>query len=160
MTTLNLIEYAWNGTFYVSGATLSLDPYPSSMEKHVRVEWRTRHTGLYSLEERAKMRYRRTNEYTLKGGCLPEKRREIEFYTMRASKFKIVNTTFQGMLTPLYYSDRNTPPYQNPWQGASHPNQTVYVIFDDATFTLEEGKNWVTYSLKIKIVNTEGVQNP
>lgn len=154
---LKLIEYTFNGSVFITGGTLVLDPAPNSIEKLVKVEWRARHTGLYSIYPRCKYRYRKTVEFTLKGGCDPVKRREIEFYGARYSKFKVDNTTWAKMVSPEYYSDRNYNPSGYPWTGESHPNQELWVMFEEVTFTLEEGKNWCTYSIKLKVVNSEGI---
>lgn len=153
---LELIEYTFDGSNFVVGGTLTLDPAPNSIDKLVKIEWRSRHTGLYSLYPRCKYRYRRTVEFTLKGGCDPDKRREIEFYSARYSKFLIDNTTWAKMVSPDYYSDRNTNPSSQGWDEGLG-NQTLYVMFEETTFTLEEGKNWCTYTIKLKVVNDEGV---
>jgi len=154
--TLELIEWAFNGSTFVAGGTLSLDPAPNSIEKMVKVEWKARHTGLYSIYPRCKYRYRKTVEFTLKGGCEPTKRREIEFYAARFSKFQIDNTSWAKMVSPTYYSERGTNPSGNPWT-EENENQDLFLMLQEVTFTLEEGKNWCTYSIKLKVVNTEGI---
>jgi len=154
--TLELIEYTFNGSVFIAGGTLILNPAPNSIEKMVKVEWLARHTGLYSIYPRCKYRYRKTVQFTLKGGCEPTKRREIEFYSARYSKFKIDNTTWAKMVSPEYNSDRNNNPSDQEWS-EQITNQTLYLMFEEVTFILEEGKDWCTYSIKLKVVNSEGI---
>lgn len=152
---LKLSEYAWNGSNFVLSGTLTLDPSPNSIEKLVKVEWLSRHVGLYSIYPKCKYRYRKTVTFTLKGGCEPDKRREIEFYAARYSKFKVDNASWAKMASPEYYSTRETNPAGNPYD--EDDLQTLYLMFEEVTFILEEGKNWCTYSIKLKVINAEGV---
>jgi len=153
---LKLIEYAWDGSNFVNSGTLTLDPGPREIEKLVKVEWRSRHTGLYSIYPRCKYRFRRTIEFTLKGGCTPEKRKEIEFYATRYSKFKIDNSSWGDMISLTPYSTRTVYPADHPWPQTSE--ETLYVMFEETSFRLLEGKEWVEYSIKLKVVNNEGIQ--
>ncbi len=152
---LKLIEYAWDGEHFVNSGTLTLDPGPREIEKLVKVEWRARHTGLYSIYPRCKYRYRRTIEFTLKGGCSPAKRKEIEFYATRYSKFKIDNDSWGDMISLTPYSTRTVYPKDHPWPQTA--KETLYVMFEEASFRLLEGKEWVEYSIKLKVVNNEGI---
>lgn len=152
---LKLVEYPYNGSAFISGGTLVFDPAPQSIEKNAKVEWLARQTGLYSIYPRAKYRYRRTIEFSLKGGCTTDKRKEIEFYSMRYSKFKM-DSTWGRMSSPEYYSDRNTNPSGHPWN-PDNPGQVLYVMFTECNFTLEEGKDWASYTIKLTVVNLEGI---
>lgn len=154
--TLKLIEHPFNGSVFVDGGTLTFNPDPNAIDKSVKVEWRARHTGLYSLYPRCKYRYRRTVEFTLKGGCTSAKRKEIEFYAMRYSKFLMDNTTWAKILSPEYYSERTVQPSTMGWPHSAV--QTLYLMFTECTFTLEEGKeDWWVYTIKLQVVNNEGI---
>ena len=155
---LKLIEYAWDGSKFVQTGTLEFSPNPRSIEKSCKVQWRARHIGLYAIYPKCKYRYRREVKFTLKGECNGAKRKEIEFYAMRRSKFLIDNDSWDAMVSPEYYSDRNNNPADHPWQGTSHPNQEIYVMFESVTFTAKEGqKDWFTYTIKLTVVNDQGI---
>jgi len=154
---LKLIEYAWNGANFVPSGTLTFTPGPQSIDKATKTEWRARHTGLGSVYPRCKYRYRRTVEFTLKGGCTGLKRRELEFYAMRQSKFKVENASFEDLISPEYHSDRSDFPNDNQWSPSENP-QTLYVMFEESSYSIAEGKeDWYTYTIKLKVVNNEGI---
>ena len=111
---------------------------------------------LISIYPRCKYRYRRTIEFTLKGGCSPEKRKEIEFYATRYSKFKIDNASWSDMISLEPYSSRTTNPADHVWPQTAE--QTLYVMFQETSFRLLEGTEWVEYSIKLQVVNDEGIQ--
>jgi len=158
---LKLQEYAWDGTNWKdTGIYFTFDPNPSGVTKETKVEWRARFSGLYCLYPRCKYRFRRTVTFTLKGACTGAKREELEFYAMRNSKFKVDNTSWAGLTSPEYYSQKDVyNPYDHPWQGATgHPLQTLYVMFQELTADLAEGKvDWFTYTLKLQVVDTSNV---
>ena len=156
MTTLSLKEYPFNGSVFVGGGTLIFDPSPSQIEKVCKAEWRARHTGLYSLYPRCKYRYRRTVEFSLKGGCTSAKRKEIEFYAMRYSKFKMDNTSWAKAASIEYYSEKTVQPSTKAWPQTTL--QTLYLMFTECTFSLDEGKeDWWNYTIKLQVVNNEGI---
>ena len=156
---LKLIEYAYNGTHYVASGTLTIDPSPNTIEQEVKVEWRVKSVGLYAIFPRAKHRYRRTIGFSIKGGCTLDKRTEIEFYALRNSKFKLdyVTSDWSNVPIPEPFSDRNIAPAGHPWNPA-YIAIVTYVVFDDVSFTFDEGKSdWITYTIKFKVVSDEGI---
>ena len=157
---MKLREYAWNGSHWKdTGDYFEFDPNPSGVTKEVKTEWRVRHTGLYATWPRCKYRYRRTVTFTLKGACSGEKRRELEFYSMRNSKFKIDTSSWTGLQTPEYYNQKDVyNPFDYPWEGVNHPNQTIYVMFQEFNTEIAEGKvDWFTYTIKLQVINNANI---
>jgi len=152
---LKLREYAWDGNNWKdTGHDFEFDPNPNSVSKETKIEWRERHSGLYSLYPKCKYRYRRTVTFTIRGGCNGDKRREMEFYAMRNSKFKMDNTSWGDLHSPEYYSERTVYPYNYAWTGESHPKQTLYLMWTEFSSDEAEGKvDWYTYQLKLQVVD-------
>jgi len=155
---LRFREYAYNGSVYKNiGVNLDLDPSPSAINHTAQVYWRYSNAGT-KVFPKCKYRYKRTIAYTLTGGCNRAKLEEIEYYALRNSKFKL--DTSVGDWSKLKIadpkSDKNTIPYDNPWTG-SPSYLTIYVVIDELTYSYDEGRDWINYTLKLKIVQDNDV---
>jgi len=154
--TLTLYEYGFNGSAYTLCGTLYFVPDPNSIDKGCKVKKRFTTGGLYKIYPKMKYRWKREITFTVRGGCNAAKRREIEFYAMRYSVFKIDNASWT-MITPEYYSENNATmlPYNNPYSPTG-ATQDIYVAMDEASFTQAEANvDWFTYSITLKAVRTD-----
>lgn len=154
MPTLQLIEYPKRlGTHvdYLTPAnTFTFDPQPRNIKKEVSVKWRIRRPGYEKKLERARFRHNEKIVFTISGSCGKSKRDELEFYAKRDSLFKLV-----GCDMKTYHSqqteDESDPTPQN---FASATEETVFLVFESATFTqLEARPNFFEYQLKLRRVH-------
>jgi hypothetical protein len=154
MGNTSLYEYRWttatsNYTHTGGAGTLELIPDPKSVTKNVSLDKRIRRKGRNRLQAyRAK--YMLTQEYTLQGSCSEEKRREIEYYSVQHSKFRLTY-----VMDKTHENDTNDPTVESDtWEIAKEGFEAVYVAFDSVTFSVTEGKrDWMDYNIKLKRVD-------
>lgn len=166
--TVQLIECPWSGSKWNTsgGGTFTFSPDPDGVTKECQVDWMIRKSGLSNTWPKSKYRYKRTVAYSITGGCNGALRNEIEFYTMRNSKFRLIGLGNMATVEP--YSERNTTfPSAHSWNSTSKPTWVrdmnpnpgaEYVIIESASFKQEPGKNdWFSYNIKLSLVDNGSV---
>lgn len=154
MTNTNLYEYRWRTStskfeHAVGAGSLDLTPDPRTVTKKVAIDKRVRRKGRNRLQT-YRPKYMLSQEYTLQGSCTEEKRREIEYYSMQNSKFKLTY-----VMDKTHQYDTNDPTTESDtWILAKVKWETIYVVFDEVTFSATEGKkDWFDYTLKLKRID-------